>query len=90
MYSPVSSADIIARIEHIRELHRQVDRLSDRKRLAHDQREQKIRDFISNLRRAGTRPMTNMVRSLTASENLIFISTVAAPTSWKAMSSIET
>jgi len=64
MYSPVSSADIIARIEHIRELHRQVDRLSDRKRLAHDQREQKIRDFISNLRRAGTRPMANMVRSL--------------------------
>ena len=64
MYSPVSSADIIARIEHIRELHRQVDRLRDRKRLAHDRREQKIRDFISNLRRAGTRPMANMVRSL--------------------------
>jgi hypothetical protein len=64
MYSPVSSADIIARIEHIRELHRQVDRLRDRRRLAHDRREQKIRDFTSNLRRAGDRPMANMVRSL--------------------------
>jgi len=64
MYSPVGSADIIARIEHIRELHRQIERSRDGNRLAHDRREQKIRDFISNLRRAGSRPTANMVRGL--------------------------
>lgn len=64
MYSPVSSADIIDRIEHIRELHRKIDRSSDRNRLQHERREQKIRDFISNLRRVGPQPMANMLRGI--------------------------
>jgi hypothetical protein len=64
MYKPVDSREIIDRVEHIRELHRQIHRSNDRERVAHQRREQKIKDFISNLRRTGTRPMANMVRDI--------------------------
>jgi hypothetical protein len=64
MYKPVGSREIIDRIEHIRELHRQIHSSNDRERVAHQRREQKIKDFISNLRRTGTRPMANMVRDI--------------------------
>jgi hypothetical protein len=61
MYKPVGSGEIIDRVEHIRELHRQIHRSNDLERIAYERREQKIKDFISNLRRTDARPMANMV-----------------------------
>ncbi len=64
MYTSVGSSEIIDRVEHIRELHRQIHVSNDRERIAYQRREQKIKDFISNLRRTDARPMANMVRDM--------------------------
>ena len=64
MYTPVGIDETIDWIEHIRALHRQRQLLGDRSRAAHQRREQKIKDFISNLRRSNMRPMANMVRDI--------------------------
>jgi hypothetical protein len=64
MYESVSSREVIERVEHIRELHRQIRVTSDQGRVAFTQHERKLKDFISNLRRAATRPTANMVRDL--------------------------
>ena len=64
MYTSVSSREVIERVEHIRGLHRQIRATSDQERVAHTQHERKLKDFISNLRRAATRPTANMVRDL--------------------------
>ena len=64
MYTSVSSREVIEQVEHIRELHRQIRATNDRAIVAHTQRERKLKDFISNLRRTETRPMANMVRDL--------------------------
>jgi hypothetical protein len=62
MYTSVSSREVIERVEHIRELHRQIRATSNQERFA--QRERKLKDFISNLRRTETRPTANMVRDV--------------------------
>jgi len=64
MYTSVGPSEIIDRVEHIRELHRQIRVSNDRERIGYERREQKIKDFISNLRRTSARPMVNMVRDL--------------------------
>jgi hypothetical protein len=64
MYTPVGSSEIIDRVEHIRELHRQIHISNERERILHQRREQKIKDFISNLRRTNARPTANMVRDM--------------------------
>ena len=64
MYTSVGPSEIINRVEHIRELHRQIRVSNDRERIGYERREQKIKDFISNLRRTSARPMVNMVRDL--------------------------
>ena len=64
MYKAVGSSNIIDRVEHIRELHRQIRASNDRERLVSERHEQKIKDFISNLRRTNARPTVNMVREL--------------------------
>ncbi len=64
MYKPVGTREIIDRVEHIRELHRQIYESNDRDRIEQKRREQKIKDFISNLRRTNARPMANMVRDI--------------------------
>jgi len=64
MYTSVSSREVIERVEHIRELHRQIRATSGQGRVAHSQHERKLKDFISNLRRTETHPTANMVRDL--------------------------
>ena len=64
MYTSVGSSEIIDRVEHIRELHRQIHLTNDRERIEDERREHKIKDFISNLRRTDARPTVNMVREL--------------------------
>jgi hypothetical protein len=64
MYTSVSSREVIERVEHIRELHRQNRGTSEQGRAAHTQRERKVKDFISNLRRTAARPTAYMVRDL--------------------------
>ena len=66
MYKPVASNELTERVEHLRELHRQIKPSNERQRIAHEQREQKIKDFLSNLRRIGARPMANMVHEMEA------------------------
>jgi hypothetical protein len=70
MYTSVGSAEIIDRVEHIRELHRQIHVSNDRERIGYQRREQKIKDFISNLRRTNARPMANMLRDMEAACSL--------------------
>jgi len=64
MYTAVGSDEIIDRVEHIRDLHRQIHVTNDYERVAHERREKRIKDFISNLRRTGAQPMANMVREM--------------------------
>jgi hypothetical protein len=64
MYESVSSSEVIERMDHIRELHRQIRATGDQGRAVFTQHERKLKDFISNLRRAATRPTANMVRDL--------------------------
>jgi hypothetical protein len=64
MYKAAGSSEIIDRDEHIRTLHRQIRVSNDRERVGDGRREQKIKDFISNLRRTNARPTVNMVREL--------------------------
>jgi hypothetical protein len=64
MYKAAGSSEIIDRVEHIRALHRQIRVSNDREGVGDGRREQKIKDFISNLRRTNARPTVNMVREL--------------------------
>jgi hypothetical protein len=75
MYKAVGSSEIIERVEHIRELQRQIHLSNDRERLDSLRREQKIKDFISNLRRTNARPTANLVRDL---EQACFLTTDGA------------
>jgi hypothetical protein len=75
MYTAVGSREIIARVEHIRELFRQLSLSNDLERIEHQRREQKIKDFISNLRRTNAQPTANMVRDL---ENVCSLTTDGA------------
>lgn len=64
MYEFVDRSEIIERIEHIRELHRQFKPSMERERILHERREQKVKDFLSNIRRTSLHPMLNLVREL--------------------------
>ena len=64
MYRPVSCNQIITYLEHIRELFRQSQPENQHEQIAHEQREQKIRDLITNLRRTNGRAMVRMVNDL--------------------------
>jgi hypothetical protein len=75
MYNAVGSSEIIERVEHIRELQRQIHVSNDRERMDYLRREQKIKDFISNLRRTNARPTVNIVRDL---ERACFLTTDGA------------
>jgi hypothetical protein len=75
MYKAVGSSEIIERVEHIRELQRQIHLSNDRERLDSLRREQKIKDFISNLRRTNARPTANLVRDM---EQACFLTTDGA------------
>jgi hypothetical protein len=48
MYTAVGSDEIIDRVEHIRDLHRQIHVTNDYERVAHERREKRMKDFISN------------------------------------------
>ena len=43
MYTPVGFSEIIDRVEHIQELHRQIRLSNDRERIGHQRRERKIK-----------------------------------------------
>ena len=64
MYRAVPCDEIIGRLEHIRDLFRRVKPANLREHIAHEQREQKIKDLISNLRRTHGRAMVQMVEDL--------------------------
>ncbi len=64
IYRAVGIDEITSRIEHIRSLHRQRKTATERDRLAHARREQKIKDYLSNLKRTGVRAMVPMVHEL--------------------------
>jgi hypothetical protein len=64
MYTSVSWREVIERVEHIREPHRQIRATSEQGRAVHTQHERRVKDFISNLRRTAARPTANMVRDL--------------------------
>ncbi|MFT4111315.1 hypothetical protein [Silvibacterium sp.] len=64
IYREVSINEIVEQLEHIRQLHRGVHPSSERARIIHDKREQKIKDFLSNIRRTGVRAMVPMVHEL--------------------------
>jgi len=72
VYRAVGIDEITSRIEHIRNLHRLRHPVTEQDRLAHARREQKIKDFLSNLKRTGVRPMVPMVHEL---EELCSLST---------------
>jgi hypothetical protein len=60
----VARTEIIARVEHIRELHRQRRPKDDREQSMFDRRERALKDFLSNAPRTSTRPMLNMVHAI--------------------------
>ncbi|NYF79070.1 hypothetical protein [Granulicella arctica] len=64
IYRAVAIDEITSRVEHIRSLHRQHRPATDRDRLVHERREQKIKDFLSNLKRTGVRAMVPTVHEL--------------------------
>ena len=64
MYNYVDRNEIIERIEHIRDLHRQRTPSDERQRIDYDRREQKIKDFLSNVRRTGLHPTLTLVKEL--------------------------
>lgn len=64
MYEFVDRTEIAERIAHIRELHRQIRPSTEQDGIFHERREQKIKDFLSNLRRTGLHPMLTLVREL--------------------------
>lgn len=64
IYKPAAPSEIIGRIEHIRDLHRQIGPKTARDRMVYERREKKLKDFLSNLRRTGARAMVPMIHEL--------------------------
>ncbi len=56
MYTAVAHSEIVNRVKHIRDLHRQIKPSSEMEVQAFKRREQKTKDLLSNLQRTGGRP----------------------------------
>lgn len=64
MYYPVATSEIIQRVEHIRDLLRQRKPNTSSDQEAHERREQRLKDLISNLRRTDSRAMVQTLYDL--------------------------
>jgi hypothetical protein len=64
LHTSVDHTEIIDRVQHIRELHRQIRPKDERERWVFERRERILKDFLSNVRRTSVRPMLNIVRAL--------------------------
>jgi hypothetical protein len=70
VYHPVECSEIIERVEHIRGLFRPIKPASDEARRTYERREQRLKDFATNLRRTNGRAMAQMLNEL---ENLCLL-----------------
>ncbi len=61
MYEHVSREEVVDRIKHIRNLHRQVAPTTAAEQEIYNYREQKTGNLLSNLRRLSNRPMLSLV-----------------------------
>lgn len=66
MYTPTGSNEVIERVEHIRRLLRQFRPRDEPERLTYERRERRLKDLITNLRRANSRAMVQTLDDLEA------------------------